>query len=383
MARWHTTEWDTLPEKAFQPRGWKGSMTLEGGGKGGGGGAPAPDPNIGIAQRELSALAKEQWNYFTSDIYPEMLRQSKAQEARAAEQFLIDKGIGEFQLNQAKAAYDRYEKGAIPAMEALKKDADQYNEASYREQLSQQAKADVDMQFQNQRDQEAMRQRAYGIDPTSGVATGNMQSIAATQALMGATAQNQVRQAAKDIGLQKQANVYNMYAGLPAQANSNTALSLSAGNQGFQNTQQAFGNLGAISGALNQSAGTAMQGWNSVGQLGVSKYNADVNAYNSRNQAEASNWGSLGNALGSGAALYMKYGTGGSDIRIKENIQRVGTLDNGVPLYKFEYKPEYRDTWGYGEQIGVMAQDVEHFPGVVSMHADGYKLVNYDLLKGF
>jgi len=37
MSRWHRHEWDMLPERAFQPRGPHGQMTLEGGGGGGGG----------------------------------------------------------------------------------------------------------------------------------------------------------------------------------------------------------------------------------------------------------------------------------------------------------------------------------------------------------
>lgn len=35
MSRWHRHEWDMLPERAFQPRGPHGQMTLEGGGGGG------------------------------------------------------------------------------------------------------------------------------------------------------------------------------------------------------------------------------------------------------------------------------------------------------------------------------------------------------------
>lgn len=302
MARWHTTEFDLLPEHAFQPRGWKGSMTLEGGK--GGGGAPTPDPNIGIAQRELSALATEQWDSFMTDIYPELLRQSKVQEARATEQWDLNKEINQFQLEQSRTAYDRYEQGAIPAMEKLKADADQYNEAGYQELLAERAMGDINTQFEAQRQQQAMRSQAYGVDPTSGVAQRDQQSLGVMQAAAGAAAMNQTRQAAKDIGLQKQANVYNMYAGLPAQGNANTALGLSAMGQGFAGGQQAFGNTGSMGGSLNAAAGTAMQGWNSVGQLGVSKYQADISRYNAEQQAEGAMWGGLGSAIGSGIGLY-------------------------------------------------------------------------------
>jgi hypothetical protein len=327
----------------------------------------------------MADLASQQWDKFNTDIYPEMLRESKVQEDRANDQWATDKEIQQFQLDQSKKSYDRYEQGAIPAMEAIKKDADQYNEEGYREQLAQQAKADVDTQFENQRQQEAMRQRSYGVDPTSGVATGNMQSLSVQQALAGATAQNQVRQAAKDVGLQKQANVYNMYAGLPAQANANTSLGLSATNQGFSQAQSALGNFGSVGGSLNAATATSMSGWNNVGQLGVSKYNADVSAYNADQQRQGAFATGLGSAIGSGIALYKMSGpaAAASDINVKQNVKRIGVLGNGVPLYSFEYKPEYRDTWGHGPQIGVMAHEVEHIPGAVSKHADGYKLVDY------
>ena len=343
MARWHTTEWDMLPEQAFQQRGWKGSMTLEGGK--GGGGAPAADPNIGIAQRELSQLAQEQWATFKTDIYPEMMRQADIQNARADsenaradryaglaeseskrmqelagreqdrmdQQYAYSKELTEEQRKYAQQDRARYEQGAIPAMEALKRDADQYNEEGYREQLAQQAAGDLQTQFENQRQADAMRRQAYGIDPTSGVAQGQMNANSVMQAAATAAAMNQTRQAAKDIGLQKQANVYNMYAGLPAQAATATGLglnSMQAGNaasaagfgaqttganfglnamnagMGFGNTafnmgQGAMGNFAQAGSALNSAAGTSMSGWGQVGNLGVSKYNADIQKYNS------------------------------------------------------------------------------------------------------
>jgi hypothetical protein len=117
-----------------------------------------------------------------------------------------------------------------------------------------------------------------------------------------------------------------------------------------------------------------MGGWNSVGQIGVGKYNADVNAATAAANASNASAAGLGSALGTGAALYLK---AGSDIRIKQDIQPIGRLNNGVPFYAYQYKPEYRDTWGHGPQIGVMAHEVEHIPGAVSIHADGYKLVDY------
>ncbi len=268
--------------------------------------APEPDENIGIAQREMSSLAKEQWEKFTTDIYPEMLRQSKVQEERANQQFALTKDVTSTQLEQARKAYQRYEEGAVPAMEALRRDAEEYNLEANRERLALAAKADIATAMDAEQQNYERRQRAYGIDPTSGVTQFGGGALGINKALAEAQAMNQTRQAAKDIGLQKQANVYNMYAGLPAQGNASTGIALGATNQGLQGGQLTMSNLGTTGGALNAGAQTAMSGWNSVGQLGVSKYQADVSAYNAEQQAQGAFASGLGSAVGSGVGLYAK-----------------------------------------------------------------------------
>jgi hypothetical protein len=77
--------------------------------------------------------------------------------------------------------------------------------------------------------------------------------------------------------------------------------------------------------------------------------------------------------IGSSAAM--------SDIRVKENIKPIGWLPNGLTVYEFEYKDEWKDEAGHGVHIGVMAQEVEKvLPEAVITRPDGYKMVNYALL---
>jgi len=271
----------------------------------GSGAAPEPDKNIGIAQNKMADLADAQWDKFSSDIYPEMLRQSRVQEGRANEQWAMDKDISSFNLDAAKKAQARYEEGAIPAMDRLKQDADTYDTAGKQEQLAGQAIGDVRAAAETQRAAQAMRDRSYGIDPTSGRSAGAANANSVAESLASATAATQTREAAKQIGLSKQANVYNMYAGLPAQANMQLNTAMAASNQGMAGTTQALGGTGMVGGSLNSSASTAMGGWNQVGQIGVSKYNADVSAYSSQNQASAAGSAGIGSAIGTGAALYL------------------------------------------------------------------------------
>lgn len=96
------------------------------------------------------------------------------------------------------------------------------------------------------------------------------------------------------------------------------------------------------------------------------------------NAANASQAGLNSGLFSLGAAAIM-----GSDIRIKENIKQVGMLPIGLPVYEFEYKKPYKDTWGHGKIIGVMAQEVQKLlPNAVTQHKDGYLMVDYGVLNG-
>jgi hypothetical protein len=74
----------------------------------------------------------------------------------------------------------------------------------------------------------------------------------------------------------------------------------------------------------------------------------------------------------------------GSDIRIKENIEKIGELPNGLGLYEFEYRPEFKDhpLCGRGRFRGVMAHEVaQHTPEAVVPMGNGYNAVNYGLIS--
>ena len=106
-------------------------------------------------------------------------------------------------------------------------------------------------------------------------------------------------------------------------------------------------------------------------------YNANLAAANAQNAAQnqfTSGLMGLGGTLGAAAIL--------SDIRTKENIKPIGWLPNGLPVYEYEYKPEFKAIGGEGRFIGVMAQEVEKvIPEAVVEHLDGYKMVNYGALQ--
>jgi len=70
-----------------------------------------------------------------------------------------------------------------------------------------------------------------------------------------------------------------------------------------------------------------------------------------------------------------------SERRVKERIVRVGSLPLGLGLYLFEYRAAYRDAFGHGRRLGVLAEEVEAvLPAAVCLDADGFKRVDYAAL---
>jgi hypothetical protein len=100
----------------------------------------------------------------------------------------------------------------------------------------------------------------------------------------------------------------------------------------------------------------------------TNKYNAQLGASNASNAASSNFMGGL---MGLGGAIF-------SDINLKENIKKVGSLDNGLNLYSYNYKDGF--DLPTGRQVGVMAQEVEKVIPEAVTEVNGYKAVRYDML---
>jgi hypothetical protein len=90
-----------------------------------------------------------------------------------------------------------------------------------------------------------------------------------------------------------------------------------------------------------------------------------------------------GEALGTAAQLAATAAMFFSDVNTKKNITKVGSLPNGLNLYTYEYKNEFKDDpkAGSGIQFGVLAHEVEKvIPEAVSVDRSGYKVVDYSYL---
>ncbi len=105
-------------------------------------------------------------------------------------------------------------------------------------------------------------------------------------------------------------------------------------------------------------------------------YNAQMGAYNAQQAGQNNLTSGLMGLAGTGMMMMC-------DTRTKENIKAVGVLENGLTLYSFEYKDEFKDREyaGHGVHVGVMADEVEQvYPFAVKTLDDGYKVVDYGLI---
>jgi hypothetical protein len=212
-------------------------------------------------------------------------------------------------------------------------------------------------QLQQGREQLQQRLANQGIDIGSEAYYRAMQSQAQREndLLLGATTQGfGVGQQARQSALQEQAYLRN-----------EPLNTLSAVRTGAQVQGPQFVN------SFNQAT---TQGADLLGasQMG---YNAQMGDFNAKQAAQANLNQGLYSLAGAGIAK--------SDIRTKENIKAIGVMPNGLTLYSFEYKDEFKqDKYaGEGVHVGVMAQEVEQvFPYAVKTLDDGYKVVDYGLL---
>lgn len=112
--------------------------------------------------------------------------------------------------------------------------------------------------------------------------------------------------------------------------------------------------------------GQAQAGTTNIADLIAQQYQGDV----ANSNAQAAQEQQAASAMASIAMLAML-----SDVRMKQDVKRVGQMDDGTPIYTYRYTngdPRF--------YMGVMAQEIEQVnPGAV-MEINGVKHVNYGAL---
>lgn len=211
-------------------------------------------------------------------------------------------------------------------------------------------------QSQIQAGEEAILQRASA---TGGLRGGNVQA-----------ALGQFRPALLQQAIEQQ---YGKLGGLAATGGT-VARDLATSGQGATEFLSRLGQASAVGQAAGGSSSATAIGNLFTGQTQAGERSAANIANLLGQQAQATAGGQLaagnvtrqafGDALGVAKLLF-------SDIRLKKNINKIGTRTDGLNIYEFEY------IWGGGRQVGLMAQEVQGvYPDAVS-ESSGYLMVNY------
>lgn len=67
-----------------------------------------------------------------------------------------------------------------------------------------------------------------------------------------------------------------------------------------------------------------------------------------------------------------------SDVRLKENVEFIGTNKQGFNIYKWDWNDKANELGEFGSEVGVLAQELmETHPERVSLHDSGYYQVDY------
>ncbi len=331
MPRFHTHEWDLLPINAFRPTGFGGfrKMTLEGG-KG-----SAPDPNPGMlasaeAAKEVAQMQRElgqEYLQFAKDQYNDyapFLKNIMGQEADIAK------------ANKERAdEYAQYERETYrPLEKSIVRDALDYNQEAKKEQMAQQAMADINTQATNARSQLTRQMARYGINPADGRFAAMNQALGANQAANAAAAGTNARNQAEQLGYAKKLDAAGMGRNLAGNASTAYGVSLNAGNQAANTSMAGGNNLGNAYGATNAMYGGAANSYGTAGNIYGQEFQGRMQGYKAEQEASGALWSGIGSAVGGWASGGFKFGKadGGS---IHHGIGPVsgegGPVDDKIP----------------------------------------------------
>lgn len=283
MTRWHRTEFDRLPERAFMSRPGRG-MTLEGGGSS----TPAPDPRLVEAQvRNLGVQ---------DDMIRQMIANANEMAPLQKEQtrFALDAQRQAWNQSQEDRGYALGRRSALTGLQdILVQDARAFNSVDRQRELRGQAVGDVSQAFGAARAQESRALQRMGVDPNSGRALAMGGQLTAAQALATAGATQKAGAAARAEGYALTDRATNALAGYPA-------MGMQATGQGssFGSAAQAVANTGLA--GLNAGYGQAGGLAGSAGNSATNAWSAQSNAYQ---QSQASSGQEAGALVGAGTTI--------------------------------------------------------------------------------
>lgn len=280
MTRWHSTEFDFLPEQAFRPRPG-GGMTLEGGGAS----TPAPDPRLVEAQVKNLGIQDDMIKQIignANDMAPLQKEQT---------QFALDTSRTAWEQSQADRDYALGRRDKLTGLQdTMVEEARTFDTEGKREELAGQAAADVSNAYESAKRTQGAEMARMGVNPADGKYGAASNALAAGEALATATGKNSARTAARAEGRALTDRASNALAGYPAMGMQTTAATAGYGASG-QNIANT--GLAGLNSGYGQAAGMA----GSAGNSAANMWGQQSNAYQ---QAQATSGAGTGAIVGAG-----------------------------------------------------------------------------------
>lgn len=206
--------------------------------------------------------------------------------------------------------YDHWKNDYKPIEDQLISDAQKFNSDAYAEQQAQMAIGDVAAQYANQKQQTALNMSKYGIDPSSGQFMGQMNALGINQSAATAAASNAARQAAVQLGWDKNLQLANLgvqYAGITNNATSGVNQTAGTGQNGVNSSMgvasnastQQLSNISGLAQTGLQSYQALSNAWGNYGNLANQTYQNQLSAWQAQQQANASSSAGIGSLVGS------------------------------------------------------------------------------------
>ena len=340
MSRWHITEFDMLPERAFQPRcngPFGRGMTLEGGGKGG----SAPDPNPGmIASADAARETAEAQREIAKNAL-DFAKQQYADMKPLYDQIVASDTATQKANTENAERYNAFQRDTFqPLQQQIVDEAKAYDTAGNRERLATQASGDISQAFGMARQQQERQFASAGIRPDSGRFAALNQNLITQEALGKAGAQNTARTNAENLGYAKKMDAAAIGNGLAGNAVAAYGTAINAGGAASGAMQ---GSMAGMQQGYNQATAAnngAIGGYGTAGNIYGQEFNGRMQGYQANQQANSSMMSGIGGMVGRLGAAYLTGGTsmmmradGGSMYRAGGGAIRGpgGPVDDKIP----------------------------------------------------
>lgn len=213
---------------------------------------------------------------------------------------VIDAALARQAENDANAKKDRerYEAVYQPLEDQLVSDANSYNSEGRRELEAGKAQATVAENFETSRRAAAQNLESYGIDPSSTRYAALDAGSRIAQAAAAAAAGNEARDSVEEKARSLRSEALQIGQAYPGNIANTNATSLQSGNQAINTGLATTGSGASTMGTAPQYQGLGTGALGAAGNMMGQSYDAQMAAYNAKQQSSSGLGGLLGAGLG-------------------------------------------------------------------------------------